>query len=378
MDKEYEVVIVGAGTMGMATGAFLARQNVRTLLIDAFDPPHSHGSHHGDTRMIRHAYGEGRQYVTLVKRAQELWEKLEQESDYKIFEKTGVLGMGIRDSAFMNETIQAAQKFELPLEILSARDIMNKWPGIVLPDHFIGALEPDTGFLYSENCIQAYKDIARHNGAELVKNTPVLGIEPVQNKVKVTTVNGTFLAGKVIVTAGAWTGKLLESFHLPLNPLRKVFGWFDAPTDLYDVTRFPSFYLDEGDRMFYGFPDFGGGGLKLGRTDGGQPISPDQHTQNFGAYHEDEGELREFLGAYMPEANGALKQGQACLQTWSPDSHFIIDQHPEDENIIIAAGFSGHGFKFGSVIGEALSQMVTLGKTEHDLSLFSLERFKER
>ena len=207
-------------------------------------------------------------------------------------------------------------------------------------------------------------------------NTPVLDIESAHGKVKVTTDGGAFLAAKVIVTAGAWTAELLEALNLPLSPLRKVFGWFDAPTTLFSSNRFPSFYLDEGSRMFYGFPDLNGSGLKLGRTDGGQPINPDQHIQNFGAYQSDEGELRDFLASYLPESNGTLKQGKTCLQTWSPDSHFIIDRHPDDKSIIIAAGFSGHGFKFGSAIGEALSQIVVQERPKLDLRQFSLRRFE--
>ena len=122
-DTVYDVAIIGAGTMGMAAGAFLAQQNIKTVLIDAFDPPHSSGSHHGDTRLIRHAYGEGRQYVTLVTRAQQLWEELQLQTGYKVFEKTGVVGFGPKESSFLQETIAAAEKYNLPLEIMSGSEI---------------------------------------------------------------------------------------------------------------------------------------------------------------------------------------------------------------------------------------------------------------
>ncbi|MED1201844.1 N-methyl-L-tryptophan oxidase [Heyndrickxia acidicola] len=374
----YDAAIIGAGTMGMAAGAFLAGQNRKTLLLDAFDPPHHHGSHHGGTRMIRHAYGEGRQYVSLVKRAQELWEALEKKSGLKILEKTGVLGLGPRDSVFLKETRMAAEKYGLPLEILSSSEVMKRWPGMTMPKDYIGCFEKDSGLVYSENALKAWKEEALEKGASLVTHSPVQRIDPlVDGIIKIVAEAGVFFSKKVIVTAGAWAAKLMPELQLPIQPVRKVMGWFDASENEFGVSRFPSFYVEDRDKMFYGFPTLNGGGLKLGRTDGGQPIDPDQHVQNFGAYPEDEGELRDFLKTYMPEANGGLKEGKTCLMTQSVDHHFIIDYHPEHENIILACGFSGHGFKFGSVMGEVLAELAIHGRTEFDLSLFSIDRFRK-
>ncbi len=372
----YDAVIIGAGTMGMAAGAHLAKQNVKTLLIDAYDPPHHHGSHHGDTRMIRHAYGEGRQYVTLVKRAQQLWEELEKESGYTIFEKTGVLGLGPSDSTFLLETIASAKTQDLPLQVLSSLEVKEKWPGISIPDNFIGCFEAESGFIYCERAIQAYREIALQNGAALLTNTPVQQIDLKHHEwVKITTADTSFMTKTIIVTAGAWAAKLLPDLNLPIQPLRKTVGWFDTPEGTYDSGNFPAFYVEDKDKMFYGFPNLHNAGLKIGRTDGGQAIDPNQHTQNFGKYDSDEGELRQFLSTYMPEANNRLNKGKTCLYTRSPDSHFIIDRHPEHPNAIIACGFSGHGFKFGSVMGEVLSQMAIKGQTDYDISIFSLKRF---
>lgn len=378
MNKEpfFDVAIIGAGTMGMAAGAFLAEKNVKTLLIDAFDPPHHKGSHHGDTRMIRHAYGEGQQYVTLVKRAQQLWEELEKQTGYKIFEKTGVLGLGPRDSAFLKETINAAKKYQLPLELLNSNEINAKWPGFSVPEHFIGCFEAESGLIYSENAIKAYKEIALNNGAELVTNSPVQQINMMnKDAVKIITKNNVFWARKVIVTVGAWAAKLLPDLNLPIKPTRKAFGWFETPAGLYDADHFPSFYVEDKEHMCYGFPNIDGSGLKIGRSDGGQEIDPNQHTQNFGQHDADEQELRYFLKNYLPEANGTLTKGKTCLYTISKDNDFIIDHHPENNHVIIACGFSGHGFKFGSVMGEVLSQLAIKGESQIDISLFSLKRF---
>nr|WP_316047224.1 FAD-dependent oxidoreductase [Planococcus glaciei] len=126
----------------------------------------------------------------------------------------------------------------------------------------------------------------------------------------------------------------------------------------------------------YGFPNLDGAGLKIGKSDGGQPIDPDVHTQNFGLYESDEGDLRHMLHTYMPKANGPLKQGKTCLYTNSSDHDFIVDYHPDHPHAIFACGFSGHGFKFGSVMGEVLSQMALESRSAFDISIFSLKRFK--
>lgn len=361
--------------MGMSTGASLAKQNVKTLLIDAFDPPHNQGSHHGETRMIRHAYGEGKAYVNLVKRAQQLWQELEQETGEKIFNQTGVLGLGSEASPFLKETIEASEKFDLPLTLFTSGQVKERWPGITIPNDYIGIFESDSGLIYSENAIKAYKNIALNNGADFLPNTKVSNIDMSEEKIQVETANGVYHGKKVIVTAGAWMAKLLDMIELPIQPVRKVFGWFDPLTTDYESPQFPAFYIDQGDRMFYGFPNENGHGVKMGRTDGGQDIDPDQHVQDFGKYDSDEGEMREVLQQHFPKANGELIQGKACLLTSSVDHDFIIDHHPNNENVIIAGGFSGHGFKFSSVIGEILGQLAIDGRTEHDITKFSLSRF---
>lgn len=372
----YDVAVIGAGTMGMAAASYLSERDANTLVIDAFDPPHNKGSHHGDTRMIRHAYGEGRAYVSLVKRAQTLWEELDREAPYPIFQKTGVLGLGPRDSAFLGETIASAEKYELPLQLLSKQDVEARWPGISIPDDYIGCYETESGLLYSENAIRAYRERAAANGAELVMNTPVESLEFHEDGVTIVTSEATFYAKNVIVTVGAWAKQLLPDISLPLQPTRKVVGWFDADETLYSDATLPSFFVEDGDRMFYGFPSLDGAGLKVGRTDGGQAIDPNLHTQDFGRYETDEGDLRHFLATYMPKANGDLKQGKTCLYTMSDDHDFIVDVHPEHPNVLIACGFSGHGFKFGSVMGEVLSQLTLDGQTPFDLSGFRLDRFR--
>ncbi|WP_404333038.1 N-methyl-L-tryptophan oxidase [Mesobacillus maritimus] len=376
MKTHYEVIIVGAGSMGMAAGYYLARQGTEVLLIDAFDPPHSFGSHAGETRLIRHAYGEGREYVPLAIRSQQLWDDLQQQTDETIFAQTGVLGFGLTGSKFITEAVESAKEFDLPLEILNGEQISARWPGITLPSGYSGCYEPTSGVLFSENGIRTYRKLALENGASLLTNTPVTDLEISETINQIYTKEQTFTSNKLIISAGAWNPEMAAKLglNLPLQPMRQVVGWFEAPDSLYSEDVFPGFFVDMPTGTYYGFPSFQGSGLKLGRHDFGQEVDPNRINREFGIYPQDEDNIRKFLSMYMPHAAGELLEGKVCMYTKTPDEHFIIDQHPQHKNVVIAAGFSGHGFKFASGVGEALAQLVTKGKAEHDLSLFSITR----
>ncbi|WP_026314484.1 N-methyl-L-tryptophan oxidase [Heyndrickxia acidiproducens] len=377
MDKYFDVIVVGAGSIGMASGYFLAKQGIKTLLIDAFDPPHASGSHHGDTRIIRQAYGEGRDYVPLVLRAQTLWNELEQVSGDKIFAQTGVLSFSPEGhSSFLDEAIASAKAYSLPIEMMNGTEVKKRWPGISVPDHYRAIFEPDSGVLFPENCIRAYRKLAEENGAILLTNVPVTNIQVGKGSVSVETAKGVFTADRIIVSGGAWNGKILSKLglNLPLLPTRQTIGWFEADEDLYRDTVFPAFTAEVPEGMYYGFPSFRGSGVKIGRHDYGQPADPDTLNREFGYYPEDEGYLRNFLESHMPQAAGNLKKGSVCMYTKTPDEHFIIDRHPSYPHVIIAAGFSGHGFKFASAIGERLSRLASAWKPDDILPLFSINR----
>ncbi|EUJ40664.1 N-methyl-L-tryptophan oxidase [Brochothrix campestris] len=376
----YQHIVIGAGSMGMAAGYFLANQGKEVLMLDAFNPPHEQGSHHGGTRLIRYAYGEGVEYVPFAIRASELWQTLQAETPREIFKQTGVLNVGRSDGVFVRNVCESAKTFELPLAVLTAAEVNEKWPGLTLPADLLGCFEPTSGILLVEECIAAYREAALKAGAELRLNSRVIRINPQQGNEPVTieTADGAvFTADAVIVSVGAWAGELLQQLDLklPVTPIRKTFAWYEATNDLYDEQSFPGFAFDLGDSAYYGFPSVAGAGLKLGRHDGGLPINPDEPKQAFGTVKGDEEELTEFLRRFMPQV-GALKEGKTCMYTMTPDEDFVIDLHPTYRNIAIAAGFSGHGFKFASAVGEIVSDLVTRGETTLDISPFSLDRFQ--
>lgn len=376
----YDSIVIGAGSMGMAAGYYLSREGHQTLCIDAHTPPHDFGSHHGETRLIRYAYGEGEKYVPFVLRAKELWEELATLSEREIFRQVGILNFTPAGDPYMDNVISSAQKFDLPVEVLTAAEVNARWDGLDFPQNTVACFEPTSGVLMIENIIRSYYELAKKEGLHLHTNDGVASLNIVNNElVEVTTKAGKTFTGKnVIITVGAWSTSLLKQIGIdaPINPIRKTFAWYEADEALYGDTHFPGFAFLDGQEGYYGFPSIDGAGLKVGRHDTGDTVNPDDVKVPFGEVAGDKEDLHKFLTTYMPKV-GDLKFGKTCMYSMTPDGDFIIDVHPEYKNIAFAGGFSGHGFKFASAVGECLKDLVTTGTSKVDLQVFSMSRFQK-
>ncbi|RNF38908.1 N-methyl-L-tryptophan oxidase [Planococcus salinus] len=374
---EFDAIIIGGGSMGMAAAYHLTKRRKRVAVIDAFDPPHSEGSHHGETRLIRHAYGEGGNYVPLALRAQTLWLELEQAAGRKLFYQTGVLNIGTESSSFLHNVIESAETHQLPHERLTASDINSRWGGFQLPDSLMGCFEPNSGVLLSEEIIRAYRELAVVQGAHLMTNTRVKQMVDQEGAIHIIAGDKKFTAKQLIVTAGKGTNAVLSLLgtSLPLQPVRKTFSWFNAAEAVYGPDAFPAWSFENGESTYYGFPSIAQAGLKIGRHDRGVAVSAEDKLASFGDYPEDVQEVTQFVDRHMSEKL-VHKDGKICTYTNTPDGDFVIDRLPGHPSVIVACGFSGHGFKFSSVVGEILSELVTEGQSSLDISHFSLDRFQ--
>ncbi|KMJ54988.1 methyltryptophan oxidase, partial [Bacillus sp. LL01] len=280
------------------------------------------------------------------------------------------------DSDFIHNIRSSAKKYSLPLEVMNSSEIQHRWSGFYVPENFVGCFEPKSGVLKCEESIKAYKELAETHGATILTNRKVRGISIEGDRVTVKTDEQTFYSNALVVSAGAWSRNLLSllDLDLPLTPVRKTFAWFDADEKMYNNKNFPAFTFETSQGLYYGFPSIDGTGVKLGRHDGGDKINPDVLMKEFGEVVEDKGDLIRFMNQYIPNSY-KLKYGKTCMYTLTPDDKFIIDIHPKYSNVAIAAGFSGHGFKFSSAVGQALSNLITSGKNDIDISQFSINRF---
>jgi sarcosine oxidase len=311
--------------------------------------------------------------VPLLRRAYDLWRELEWESGERLLHITGSIDAGPPESPVFAGSVESCCVHGLPHEVLTAREVAARFPGYRLPGSAMAVMQPDGGFLLPERCIVAHVLAAQRLGAEVHGRERVLGWEPDGRGVVVTTERGRYSADRLVVCAGAWTAGILPALAPLAVPERQVLAWLQPRRpDLFQPGRFPVFnvLVDEG--RYYGLPVFGVPGFKVGRYHHlGEQVDPDAMDRS--CTTDDERVLRGFAERYFPEGAGPTMALKVCLFTNSPDEHFIIDQLPD--SLVVAAGFSGHGYKFCSVVGEILADLCIDGSTRHDISLFGLDRF---
>jgi sarcosine oxidase len=333
------------------------------------------GSSHGVTRIIRLAYHESPAYVPLVRRAMSLWLDLGDRFGEPLMFTTGSLDAGPDGGAFFSGSLAACREHDLPHEILTASEINRRFPAFFLPTNHAGLFQPNGGFIASERAIVAHTRLAEAAGAEIHTGEKVLGWESTESHVRVRTDRGTYEAGKLILSAGAWIADLVPALRRNAVPERQVLGWFHTADDAkFMPERMPVAILMVDEGPYFTLPIWGAPGLKIGlhrhRNEQGHP-----DTLSRVPTYEDEALLRLCLKRYMPDANGAVADLRTCLYTNTPDEHFIIDHVPGAANVLVASPCSGHGFKFASVIGEILSDLATAGKSRFDLGMFGIDRF---
>jgi sarcosine oxidase len=373
----YDAIVLGVGGMGSAALYHLARRGLRVLGIERYNIPHEMGSSHGLTRIIRLAYYEHPSYVPLLRRAYELWRQLENMVQERLLIITGSIDASPEDGEVFQGSKLSCNLHHLPHEVLDSHELTSRFPGYCLPQEIVALYQPDGGFLLSERCIVAHVSAALELGAEVHGQERVLGWEAKGPGVEVGTDREHYSADRLVICAGAWGATLISELSTLAMPERQVLAWFQPGRPaLFRVQSFPVFNMAVAEGRYYGFPMYGIPGFKVGRYHHlEQRVDPDQMDRE--AHREDEEVLRSFTARYFPEAAGPTMSLKTCLFTNTPDEHFILDLHPAFPQVCIAAGFSGHGFKFCSVVGEIMADLAHTGQSRHDLQLFRLGRFQE-
>lgn len=371
----YDVIVLGAGGMGSATLYELARRGRRVLGLEQFNLVHDRGSSHGQTRIIRKAYAEHPDYVPLLRRAYERWYDLEQVVGAHLLTECGCLQMGPPESHIVAGVVASAEQHGLPIERLGRDELRRRFPMFQLDEDMVGVLEREAGFLAVEDCVRAHLDAARALGAEIHSEEPAREWRAAPGEVSVRSQTATYRAAKLVVTAGPWATQLLAGCGVPLRVMRQVPCWFASRDDrLFRRDVLPTFIVATPAGDYYGFPALNPLGVKVARHYGAPELAaPDLVERDVGPA--DEESIRAFLRRHMPLADGPRLHAQVCIYTLSPDRHFIIDRHPAHDNVAFAAGFSGHGFKFASVVGEILADLVDTGRTSLPIGFLSSKRF---
>ena len=351
--------------MGLASAWALARRGAQVDVFERFGHVHDRGSHSGHTRVIRQAYHEGSDYVPIVQEADRLWLELGAAAGLDVLERTGLLEFGPADHPEFVGSIAACLENAVAHEIVDADEAMRRWP-IAIPPDWRACFSPSGGFLRVGPCFDAMRHAAEAAGARFHYGAAVRDVLRGNGDVGIVLDGGTRQLGdRVVVTAGAWLPTLVPEVMPPesLARLRRVLLWFE-PSDGAALRTLPVWAAFDPAGFFYGFPygDDGITGLKVALhmtptpTEADRPIDPD--TVDRELHERDVEPVRAFVAAHMPAAGGRVVAHRVCLYTVTPSTDFVIDRLPEDPRIVIAGGFSGHGFKFAPAIGRMVAALA--------------------
>lgn len=373
--KRYDAAVIGLGGMGSAAAAHLARRGADVIGLERFPILHAMGASSGRTRIIRKAYFEDLAYVPLLERAYELWHELGTFSHQQLLQLCGVLVVGEESAGITQGVLRASREYDIPVDLLDAAQIRNRYPQMRPLDDEIGIFEPDAGICFPEHAIAAHLDMALAHGATLAGNIHVTGWNDSANGISVE-IDGipSFETARIIVCAGPWTPATFARLGLPITVQRNVQYWFRPAQPQFSAEIFPAYFLDRRglSAPLYGFPDLGDG-VKAAFHAHGETTTADALNRDVSAREVEN--MRRTLGSWLPGAPGDLCGVKTCMYSLTPDSHFAIGRDPQDERVVFGAGFSGHGFKFAPVIGELLAQLALDGQTSLDIGFLSPDRF---
>ncbi|MGH2559231.1 MAG: N-methyl-L-tryptophan oxidase [Thermomicrobiales bacterium] len=370
----FAAIVIGGGTMGSGAAWELGKRGEKALVLEQFGHVHAMGSHGGLTRIIRHAYAEGADYIPLVRRADDLWVALEEATGEKVLHRVGGLELAVPGHGHADRARDNAARHGVAFEWLDAAELMRSWPVYRVPEDWEAGFGPDSGFIDVERGLRALATQARSLGVEIRENEPVRSWGATDSGAWVVTDHSRYTADRLIVTAGAWAGHVLADLGLPLTVRRKTIHWVEVDQpEVFEPERFPTFIADSAAGELYGLPIFGREGLKIGRHDGGLATTPETVDREVAP-----DEAEDALGParqIFPAITGKVLSSAVCLYTLTPDGDFIIDRHPAWPHVVFAAGFSGHGFKFAPTIGEHLVDLA-YGAGATPFPILALERFE--
>lgn len=377
-----EVAVIGLGGVGSAAFAALAERDVDVIAVDRWTPPHEMGSSHGQSRIFRVAYFEHPDYVPLARDAREKWLQLQEVSKDRVFIQSGGAWIGPEDCRVVARSRHAAEEHGLKYEMLGPDEVGDRWPALRMPQGSVCFHEQAAGLICPEHAIAAFMQQGTAHGGRTVLGKEVLRITPEGNRIHVDLEGGTIKAERVVLTAGAWSGGFLNDAGIQLEVQRQVLGWVrPRNSELLKEGRLPVWVFSDNDTSIqYGFPICEGlpgpEGMKLARHSPGEVCDTESVRRNTDAT--DEEFLLSGLQDRIPDAAGELIEARVCMYTMSPDEHFIIDRHPTSDRITIGCGFSGHGFKFCPVLGEALAEICLEGRSSHPVDFLSLKRLQSK
>ena len=369
------VAVIGLGGTGSAAARFLAAAGHSVVAYEQFAVGHARGSSHGESRIIRKTYPDSFLTAMMIE-AYDLWADLESAARAELFVRTGGLYFGPRDLAELHAVETALVEQSVPFSILSPADVASRFPAIRLASNEVAIHQSDSGFLRASRVVAANVALAKHHGAAVRENSPVVAIENRGASVVVTPENGTAETfDTAVITAGPWTQKMLAMESIPLRVSRQEIAYLalGANTDRFSPSRCPVWI--DANTHHYGFPSDGQiAGIKIALHHPGPTFDPNEPDRPVDPAAT--AALVEYAARRLPDLAPRVVFSEGCLYTNTPDEQFVIDAAPGLRNVWVVTGCSGHGFKFTVLLGKIAAELATQSGPARDLSRFGLARFR--
>ncbi len=354
--SDYALIVIGSGIVGLSTAVAAAKAKIGPILcLDMHGVANNVGASGDGLRLFRLSYFEHSSYVPLLRESIEGWKSLGQD----LYVPAGGLYAGPPASLLVTGSLESALQHEIDYEILSSREVDQRFPRFTLPEDYLGFLETEGGYVHANRATKAMAQQAEKLGVQIVQDK-VLQLQSIGSKWLVFGESGNYNAERVVVCAGPATADLVPGIAPFLEREPHIVFWFDSP----DWTDLPGFgIMNEAEEMLYGFPAVDAvPGVKVGG----------HHRFSYGSPTEQQQGIQELTSRFLPTLSQTILARKSCDYDMSPDGHFMIGEL--DPGLTVACGFSGHGFKFGSAIGEVIFQ-APCGSLDEDLSFLDVNRF---
>jgi glycine/D-amino acid oxidase-like deaminating enzyme len=354
------VIVVGAGAFGGWTALNLVQRGARVTLLDAWGPGNSRASSGGETRTIRATYGPTPVlYVNMVARALRYWQEYEQRWNVKLFFRSGALRMAGADDSYERAALPVLQQADIRFEKLSSVECAKRWPQMNFDGVSWSVYEPDSGFLAARRACEAVFDAFLKSGGQYEQAQATPGRITANRMDGIAVGRGDTLRADIYVFApGPWLGRIFPFLASSITPTRQEVFFFGTPAgDVRFTEEHLPTWIDGGKRPFFGVPGNHWRGFKIADDTRGPVIDPSTMEREIS--QEKLSAAREYLRTRFPAlADAPLLESRVCQYENSTDHYFILDRHPEAENVWIVGGGSGHGFKHGPVMGEMVADAV--------------------
>ncbi|MFZ0731180.1 MAG: FAD-dependent oxidoreductase [Candidatus Sulfotelmatobacter sp.] len=361
MKTKPHIAVIGAGAFGGWTALQLAERGARVTLLDAWGPGNSRASSGGETRVMRGTYGPDQPYTEMAARALKLWAKYERKWRKQFLHRSGVLWMASgRDDRFERGSIEMLKAAKIPFEELPAAKMRKRWPQISFEGIAWGIFEPECGYLDARaSCMAALEAFVAAGGKYRQVAVLANGLEDGPLRELRLSDRSKLRADAYVFACGAWLGKLFpREIGGRVRATKQDVFFFGTPAgDARLTDEYLPVWADHRGKFRYGIPGSDRRGFKIADDTRGPEIDPTGGERVVS--QETLKDIREYVAYRFPALkNAPLVESRVCQYEQTPDGDFIVDRHPENENVWLLGGGSGHGFKHGPAIGEMMAELI--------------------